>query len=474
MNNNLSEKLKKVPNISGVYFHKSESDEIIYIGKAANLKNRIRQYFQKNQIDAKTKALISEITDISWIETESEIDALFLESEMVKRYMPRYNILLRDDKSSLYVRINFRDKIPFVTTTRTPIDDSAEYFGPFYNGTAIKNALRLLRRVFPYFTKKTDTDSKLLFQLGLIPSQKMNDLGGDYKKDLRRLMQYLRGERVKIQKELEKEMTMSAKNLEFEKATELRNKLRNLNELKRQIIFGRAEFLDISKDEALIGLRDLLKLPEIPRRIEAYDISHISGSNNVASMVVATNGIADKREYRKFKISQNHNDDYASMREVIMRRLKYLDKWGRPDLVIIDGGQGQLSAVADLLNSHEIVFIGRNKSGSHSKNNNAVQIVILDNGDYKEVSLSSSDHVSKLIVRLDEEAHRFAVNYHVNLRSKNQTNNSLEEISGIGPATRKKLIKNFGSMSGIKKATESEIAQIVGVTKAKIIKQNYS
>ena len=470
MSNKLTDKLKKLPNSPGVYFHKNSDGEIIYIGKAANLRNRVKQYFHKNQTDAKTLALVSEITDIDWIETESEIDALFLESEMVKRYMPRYNILLRDDKGSLYVRIGFRDDLPLVTTTRTPTDDNAEYFGPFYNGAAIKNALRLLRRTFPYFNKKADVNSKLLFQLGLIPDCKSID---KYRKDLRRLTQYLRGKRLDIQKELEKEMSIASKNLEFEKATELRNKLKNLNELRRQVIFGRTEFLDISKDEALVKLRDLLKLSAIPRRIEAYDISHISGSNNVASMVVATNGIADKREYRKFKISQSRNDDYAAMREVIMRRLKYLDKWDRPDLIIIDGGEGQLSVVADLLNTHKIPFIGRNKSGNHS-GNNKVQIIIPSDDTYKKVSLQDSDHVARLIARLNEEAHRFAINYHLNLRSKNQISSEFEEIAGIGPVTRKKLIKAFGSMSGVKGVTESEVAQIIGATKAKIIKRNYS
>jgi excinuclease ABC subunit C len=466
MNAQLSEKLKKLPNSAGVYFHKDASGEIIYVGKAANLKNRVKQYFQKNQTDAKTRALVAEIVDTDWIETESEIDALFLESEMIKRYMPRYNILLRDDKSSLYVRIPFNDKVPIVTTTRIPADDSADYFGPFYNGAAIKKALRLLRRVFPFYAKKTDINSKLLLQLKLIPDA--NNLQ-NYKKDLRQLARYLRGERVKIQAEIEKEMKLSAKNLEFEKAADLRNKLRNLNELKRQIVFGRDEFLDISKDLALVGLRDLLDLPQIPRRIEAFDISHISGTNNVASMVVATNGVADKREYRKFKISQNQNDDYAAMREVITRRLKHLTDWGRPDLVILDGGLGQVNAVADLLDEAKIPFIGRNKSGDHG-GNARVQVVIEKNGKHEFLDLDDNDHVAKLIARMDEEAHRFAINYHTTLRAKSQTKNALEEIVGIGTTTRKKLLKKFGSISGVEKATELEIAEVVGNDKARKIK----
>jgi excinuclease ABC subunit C len=237
-------------------------------------------------------------------------------------------------------------------------------------------------------------------------------------------------------------MKLASKQQNFELAAKLRNQLYNLNELKRQIVFGRDEFLDISKDQALIGLRDLLNLSEIPRRIEAYDISHISGTNNVASMVVATNGVADKREYRKFKLRTGGNDDYAHMRETITRRLKHLKDWGRPDLIVIDGGQGQLGAVADLLNAEKIPFIGRNKSGDHSRNAR-VQIVVPDsssfshslrestvdsrvkpendNMQYETIELQNDDHIAKLIARLDDESHRFAVTYHRLLRSKQMT-----------------------------------------------------
>ena len=154
MNQQLKTKLASLPRKPGVYFHKSETGEVIYVGKAAVLRNRVAQYFQNSrQFDVKTVALVAEITDVDWIETESEIDALFLESEMVKRYMPRYNILLRDDKSQSFVRIDMKNSWPTVSTTRNPADDGAQYFGPFYNGYALNKALRHLRRVYPYLTK---------------------------------------------------------------------------------------------------------------------------------------------------------------------------------------------------------------------------------------------------------------------------------------------------------------------------------
>ncbi len=465
-----------LPSSSGVYFHKSANGEIIYVGKAAVLKNRVRQYFQsKRDMDAKTLALVAEIDDTDWIETESEIDALFLESEMIKRYMPRYNILLRDDKSQLFVRIDMKSAVPTVTTTRNPADDNAEYFGPFYNGFAVKKSLRYLRKAFPYYTKQVPKKPDLDYHLGLTPGIEAGaKTSAEYKKDLRKLIRYLRGERKTLQREIQNDMKIAAANHDFESAAHFRNQLRDMSELQRQIVFGREEFLDISKDKALDGLRELLNLEKIPRRIEGYDISHMSGTNNVASMVVATNGVADKREYRKFRLSDK-NDDYAHMRETILRRLKHLKDWGRPDLIVIDGGIGQLGAVADLLKAENIPYIGRNKSGDHSRNAR-MQIVIPQNDDdsenYRMVELASDDHIAKLIARLDDEAHRFAVSYHTTLKRAGQTKNALEEIPGIGPETRKKLLRKFGSLTGVKNASQSEIAQIIGDAKARIIKQH--
>jgi excinuclease ABC subunit C len=312
----------------------------------------------------------------------------------------------------------------------------------------------------------------------------------EYKKDLRQLIRYLKGGRKQLLKEIERDMKRAAKQHDFETAARRRNQLRNLNELRRQMVFSRQEFLDASKDEALSGLKKLLDLKNIPQRIEAYDVSHISGTNNVASLVVATNGVADRREYRKFKLRTGGNDDYAHMRETIERRLKHLGDWGRPDLIIIDGGVGQLGAVADLLSAAEIPFIGRNKSGDHSRNA-PVQIVFagaapaknpgiasselaMGSAKYQTIELKNDDHIAKLIARLDDESHRFAISYHQSLRTKGQTKNALEDIPGIGPVTRKKLIRSLGSVSKIRAASQDEIASIVGQAKAQLIKQHLS
>lgn len=476
MNDRLKDKLNILPSRPGVYFHKSKSGEIIYVGKAAALKNRVRQYFQsKKDMDAKTLALVAEIVDIDWIETDSEIDALFLESEMVKRYMPRYNILLRDDKSQTFVRINMQDEVPFVSFTRQPLDDGADYYGPFYNGSSVKNALRFLRKVFPYYIKATlPKKPGLDFHLGLSPGIEAGAMTPtDYKKSLRKLINYIKGNRKVVQNEIERDMKLAASRQDFESATRFRNQLRSLAELQRQIVFSREEFLDISKDKGLSGLRDILSLPKIPRRIEAYDISHISGTNNVASMVVATNGVADKREYRKFKLRLTGNDDVAHMRETIERRLKHLASWGKPDLIVIDGGVQQLGTVKELLMAANIPFIGRNKRGDHGRN--ASVTLIIPRGDlYETKTLDRDDHVAKLIARLDEEAHRFAISYHQSLRAKGQTKNQLEEVPGIGPATRKKLIRHFKSVQGVKLADMDQLVALIGQPKADLVKRYLS
>jgi excinuclease ABC subunit C len=359
---------------------------------------------------------------------------------------------------------------PAVTFTRGPLDDGATYFGPYYNGWAVKKELRYLRKVFPYSVHET-MPKRLCLQyfLGLCPGVEAQKISSaDYKAILRKLMRYLKGERQALMKELERDMHAAAKKQQFEEAARARNRLRYLKELQRQIVFGDREFMDLSKDEGLAGLQTLLNLPDVPRRIEGYDISHMSGTNNVASMVVATNGLADKSQYRKFKMQLPGNNDAAHMREALTRRLKHLNDWGKPDLVIIDGGIPQLGAVAELLRAEDIPFIGRNKSGDHSRNAR-VRLVVPLGGGYKTVELEANSHIAKLIARLDDESHRFAVSYHNTLKRKGATKSVLDDIPGVGPATRKKLIASFGSGQGVKTADMTQLTAVLGAKKAAMI-----
>ena len=317
MNGALKQKLNKLPASPGVYFHKNQAGEIIYVGKAAVLKNRVRQYFQKSKKDPKTEALIAEISDTDWIVVETEMDALFLESEMIKRYMPKWNILLRDDKTVSYVRIDMKSEVPYISFTRTPMDDKATYIGPFYGKSAVEKAVRILRRIFPYYDKPYTGKKTLNTDLGLTPGIEINkSTPADYKRNLRKLIRYLEGDREKLLKDLEKTMLDEASKGNFELAAEARDQLYGLRELKKKIVFSDKEFLDISSDQALKQLQDLLKLENPPKRIEGYDISHQSGTNTVASMVVFINGAAARSEYRKFKIRTSTNDDIKSMKEI--------------------------------------------------------------------------------------------------------------------------------------------------------------
>lgn len=491
MTKELEAKLKTLPNKPGVYFHKDKTGAIIYVGKAAVLKNRVRQYFQQSRRrDPKTDALIAEIYDTDWITVESELDALFVEAEMVRRYMPRYNILLRDDKSSLYVRINYDDSYPSITFTRRPLDDKAKYFGPFFNGGEVKRALRYLRRVFPYSTHTGPLPKRacLQYHLGLCPGLEENKTSlTEYRSNLRKLMQFLRGEREKVIEKMQSDMQKAATKQEFEKAAEIRNQYYALRALAKQIVFSDKEFLDISKDRGLQGLSDLLNLEKVPRRIEGYDISHMQGTDNVASCVVFTNGLPDKANYRKFKMRIPGNNDFAHMHEAITRRCseKNIKAWGLPDLFLIDGGKGQLAAATrardemgvarpmiGLAKREEEIVVQMEKSlvDVSKLELHKQQAIVNESEDFIMILLPKSSDIVKLLQRVRDESHRFAVSYHSVLKGKRQTASVLDDIPGVGPVTRKKLIRTFGSLQGVKQAPYAELAELVGEAKADVIK----
>lgn len=489
----IAEKLKELPKEPGVYFHKDAKGEIIYVGKAAVLRNRVRQYFQSSRgRDVKTEALVREIADIDWVTVDSEIDALFLEAELIRRYMPRYNILLRDDKAMSYIRIDYDSDFPTVSTTRRPLDDGACYFGPYSSTTTIRQALKLLRRVFPYATRQIPGQKRatLHYHLGLDPGLEEGRTSlEDYRANLRKLMAYIEGKRVTIIRELEQEMKAAAKVQDFETAAKKRNQLTSLQRLSHQVIFSDKEFLDISKDYALNELVELLGLADYPKRIEGYDISHMQGTDVVASMVVFTNGVSDKAEYRKFKTKINHNNDFYNMNETLKRRLseKNIKAWGKPSLVLIDGGKGQLDAAItarDEQGCDKLPFIGLAKREEQiviAKGRSNVEInekvlhklggFMTESEDFILVNLPHRTNLVKLLQRVRDESHRFAVSYHSVLKAKRQTSSALEDIPGIGPVTRKKLLKTFGSLRGVSQAPEADLVRVVGSVKAKMIKK---
>lgn len=407
----IKSKLRTLPPSPGVYFHKNSAGEIIYVGKASILKNRVRHYFQNTVKDPKTTALVAEIADLEWREVDSEIDALFLEAELIKRYQPKWNILLRDDKTVVYVRIDMKLEIPDVTITRTPAGDNATYIGPFYSHSAIRSALRSLRKVFPYYDRPYDGKKTLNTDLGLTPGIETGKSSPrEYKRSLRRLILCLEGGRKTLLTDLKRAMEKAAKQQDFESAAIYKKQYFGLRELERKIVFSDIESIDLSKDFALVELQQLLRLPAPPRRIEGYDISHHGGDNAVASMVVFTNGVSDRAEYRKFKIRHSRNNDFANLTETLTRRLKH-SEWLLPDLCLIDGGIPQLRAVGPTLIAAGLPFIGLAER---------FETVILPVGDgYQELNLPESSHLRKLLIRIRDEAHRFAVSYHTYLKRRN-------------------------------------------------------
>jgi len=523
----LQAKLKDLPREPGVYFHKDTSGAIIYVGKAAVLRNRVRQYFQKSKTtnkgrDVKTDVLVNEIADTDWMVVESEIEALFLEAEMIRRYMPKYNILLRDDKAMSYIRIDYDSDYPTVSTSRRPLDDGARYFGPYPSLTSVRVALKLLRRIFPYATRQLAGQKRatLQYHLGLDPGlEEGRTTIEDYRANLRRLIAYIEGKRVTIIRELEKDMKAAARAQDFERAAAVRNQLTALNNLNKQVIFSDKEFMDISKDHALNELVELLGLEKFPQRIEGYDISHMSGTDVVASMVVFTNGASDKAEYRKFKTKKDRNNDFYNMHETLSRRLseKNIKAWGKPSLVLVDGGKGQLDAAIRARDAAVKTSSGaRNEAlksvrdaGPLGEDGEVIAVpscidipmiglakreeqIVIKNGfsnvtlnqeylhklggfssqseDFTLVNLPHNTNLVKLLQRIRDESHRFAISYHNVLARKKQTSSMLDEIPGIGPATRKKLLKTFGSMKGISEASPTELAICLGDAKAKVVK----
>ncbi len=542
MTKELQQKLTDLPKTPGVYFHKDAAGEIIYVGKAAVLRNRVRQYFQASRgRDPKTEALVAEIADTDWMEAESELEALFLEAEMIRRYMPRYNILLRDDKAMSYIRIDYDSDYPTVSTTRRPLDDGARYFGPYFSTYAVRQALKLLRRIFPFaYTRQTGQKRvSLHYHLGLDPGLEEGKTSlVDYRANLRKLMAVIEGKRDRIIRQVEKEMKAASKAQNFELAAKLRNQMAALQNLGKQVIFSDKEFLDISKDHALGELVDLLGLSTFPRRIEGYDISHMQGTNVVASMVVFTNGVSDKGEYRKFKMTRQQNDDFYNMHETISRRLSFQGasletgevsqgrsknawKLRLPSLFLIDGGKGQLDAalrardesgqstlrMIGLAKREEQIVIKKpspaprvmlsevetahemhegdlstplrsaqdDSVGSHVVLNLEVLHKLggytTETDDFILVNLPHTTNLVKLLQRIRDESHRFAVSYHSTLKVKQQTASVLDDIPTIGPATRKKLLKTFGSMRGIMQARQQDIEQAIGEKKATILRQ---
>ena len=326
------------------------------------------------------------------------------------------------------------------------------------------------------------------YHLGLCPGPEEGAIEANtYRKDIRHLELYLKGEQTKLMAQIEKDMARAAKAKDYETAARWRDQLRDLKSFNKQMIFGDTEAFDLTRDQALVGLTERLGLKGIPRRIEAFDISHLQGTDSVASMVVFMDGVPNRDEYRRFSMRLKGNNDVGHMREVIARRFstKNLEAWAKPDLILIDGGKPQLGgalAILDQLGIH-IPAVGlakreeelvRRRPDSRAIEAGHIEddAWIESNLDWETILLPPTSHVLHLLQRVRDEAHRFAITYQSLLRGKRQIKSILDDIPGVGPATRKQLITAFGSGRGVKLAPQEELAKIVGPAKAQTIREH--
>lgn len=631
----LKEKLKDVPKGPGVYMFKSKDAQVIYIGKAKNLRSRLGQYFSGHDDRPQLPYLMAEAADFDYTVVNNELESLFLENTLIKQYLPKYNIMLRDDKNYAFIKIDYSTEIPQIGYARK-IEQKSEtrntkyetnlkskilnpksvYFGPYTAAYKIRNTLHLMRKIFPYCSAQK-VGSKPCFHyhlhrcpgvcIGKIPLE-------DYRLYLKKIEDFLAGNTAKIRKQLQTEMKQAAEKRQFEKAARLRDQITSLKlleerqmvilakkvdwdivslandqgfacvnlfkvrggklqdkvnfvyeinvdktrghenyqqteilqkfleqyyletssvpkiiyiqsqildqELIAKIIFSRfgrkaktlmpqrgkaAELIRLGQtnaqeylknwlndkagnldkiNNALVGLKNTLNLASLPQRIECYDISNIQGTNAVGSMVVFEKGLPKKSQYRKFKIKTKQTpDDFAMMKEMLSRRLqrsvpiygrpenadksaRYTGDWPLPDLIVIDGGKGQLSAALEVLTTYNLQLttpiIGLAKR---------IEEIFIP-GKSDAIILSNDDPALQLLQRLRDEAHRFGITFHRQLRSKQAVKSVLDDIPGIGPKTKKLLKAKFGSVANIRKSTLDELTAAVGKHLAQNIKSN--
>jgi excinuclease ABC subunit C len=408
--------VEKLPRTPGIYAFKNNR-EILYIGKAANLKERAKNHFQ--QPSYRDNLFLDKIKKIGILKTDSEIEALLLEAELIKKYQPRYNIMWRDDKNYFYVAIN-KGKIPFVIITHQPGIKSKiknqklkiEYIGPFVDGTSLKKVLKLLRKVFPYYSAKNHPKKLCLWcHLKLCPGPNPNLK--EYKKDIKNLAAVLKGERQSVLKNLRKEMKNASISQNFEKAAKTRDQISALEK-----IIAHAKVIEpTTSSVGWAETKALLKKISISRqdisRIEGYDVSNIQGQKATGSMVVFSNGSPDKNSYRKFKVKiSGKPNDTAMISEIIKRRLSH-PEWPLPELMLIDGGKGQINAALEIKNQHKSVKSASIRVLALAKRKNELFV----EGKKQPILLKTLPReIFNIILQIRDESHRFAIAYHHKLR----------------------------------------------------------
>jgi excinuclease ABC subunit C len=468
----IRKKLGTLPHKPGIYLMKDRFGTVIYVGKARDLRKRVSQYFHPSRRmgwDLKFNALVEAIHDFDFHVVRSDPEAYLLEGKLIKEFHPRYNVSFRDDKRFLMLKVNLNDPIPNFAFARFKKDDGARYFGPFANSGALRSTLALARRQFNLRGCRAFTPGESDYKHCLYAHLKYctapcvgNVTRGQYLEQVRAACDFLEGQCREMQTQLEAEMKKAAAARDFEKAAELRDLIRDLSETwKRTEKFERVPYtlpLSINPQNDLAELAKVLDLPAPPERIEGFDISNISGTFAVASLVSFKNGRPDRANYRRFKIKTIvGQDDFAGMAEVVSRRYSRLKRESKqlPDLILVDGGKGQLNAAcAELkqLGLERIPVIGLAKEFE--------EIYLPDKSEPLRLGLNHP--AVKLLQRIRDECHRVANSYNAQLRLKRISESVLDEFPGIGEARKAALLKKFGSIRRLQLATLEQIAAVPG------------
>ncbi len=576
----LKRKLADLPLRPGCYLYRDEVGNLLYVGKAKVLRNRVKSYFQQKRLDAKTRRLVARIWDVELIVCESELEALVLENNLINAHLPPYNIMLRDDKSYPYVKLTWKEAFPKVFVTRKVRKDGSLYFGPFFPASTAYRTAELVYRFFQIRDCDIDIDGKrgracLKYQLHRCTAPCIAAVSQEtYREQAKEARLFLEGKRDELKARLEAAMWKAAEAAAFEQAAQHRDALQQVDAwftrqkaasadlddtdvygsavldgracvhrlmLRDGRMMGRQEYLldDVEafdgavltqvlqrvytadpvparilvevepedsevlaewltglrgtkcrihvpqkgekvdllamaqenarlalerkfeparlNEAVLEGLQAFLGLSHLPRRLECFDISHGQGREVVASCVVFSDGVPDKARYRRFKMTNEQNDDFANMQEAVMRRYRRMrdEKQEFPDLVLIDGGLGQLHAAEAALRELELEYL---ELASLAKK----EELVFRPGSSAPLKIPKSSPVLQLLQRIRDEAHRFAVTYHRALRAKRTLQTELTQIPGIGPATAKKLLQTFGSATKVREAEEASLAEVVG------------
>lgn len=451
----LKEKVKGLPTTPGVYIMRDKDAQVLYVGKAGNLKKRVSSYFYPGRdLTGRIEAMVKKIGDITYIPVATEAEALIYENSLIKELSPKYNVALRDDKSYPLLKLTMGEKFPRLFITRQRKDDGSVYYGPYADAKLLRQAVIALRQIFPLrscgrMPKNVCLNYHISQCLGPCAG-KVDDKG--YSEIVSQLKLFLEGRTAELIKVLTKNMSQASAREEFEEAAQIKKRIEILSAVRERSI-------DYSPAGESKELKDVLGMGKDLNAIEAFDVSNIMGSEAVGSMAYFYKGRPKKSEYRKFKIkSVSRIDDYAMMREIVRRRYSRLleEKKDMPDLIVIDGGKGHLSAAAgelEKLGLASIPVIGIAKEFEH----------VYKKGSKEPLVLPKESKALHLLKRIRDEAHRFAISYHKNLLSGNIEISELDLINGIGKKRKKNLMSHFGSVEKIKTAGKEALLKVRGM-----------